>query len=182
MTQPSISCAGYFREPEVIHLAHNRSVEEIVKTAIEEDVQGIAVSSYQGGHVEFFKFMMDLLKQNGASHVKVFGGGGGVIVPDEIRELEAYGVSKIYTPEDGARMGLQGIINHMVEILDFSTLHQTELDITRLSPDNSSLVAKMITAVEQADTSAEDGMTRLQSELREKSTQSRIPVIGIKRA
>ena len=144
---------------EVIHLAHNRSVEEIVKTAIEEDVQGIAVSSYQGGHVEFFKFMLDLLRQQGATHVKVFGGGGGVIVPDEIRELEAYGVSKIYTPEDGARMGLQGIINHMVELLDFSTLDQTELDITQLSTENSLLVAKMITAVEQARTSADDNMT-----------------------
>ena len=164
---------------EVIHLAHNRSVEEIVKTAIEEDVQGIAVSSYQGGHVEFFKFMLDLLRQQGATHVKVFGGGGGVIVPDEIRELEAYGVSKIYTPEDGARMGLQGIINHMVELLDFSTLDQTELDITQLSTENSLLVAKMITAVEQAGTSADDNMTRLQAELLEKSTQRPVPVIGI---
>ena len=164
---------------EVIHLAHNRSVEEIVKAAIEEDVQGIAVSSYQGGHVEFFKYMLDLLKQHGASHVKVFGGGGGVIVPDEIRELEAYGVSKIYTPEDGTRMGLQGIINHMVEILDFSTLHQVDLDVDQLSPDNSPLVAKMITAVEQADTETKDDMTRLKSELHEKATQRQIPVIGI---
>jgi len=164
---------------EVIHLAHNRSVEEIVKAAIEEDVQGIAVSSYQGGHVEFFKYMLDLLKQHGASHVKVFGGGGGVIVPDEIRELEAYGVSKIYTPEDGTRMGLQGIINHMVEILDFSTLHQVDLDVDQLSPDNSPLVAKMITAVEQAGTEIEDNMTRLKSELHEKSAQRQIPVIGI---
>lgn len=164
---------------EVIHLAHNRSVEEIVKAAIEEDVQGVAVSSYQGGHVEFFKFMLDLLHQQGASHVKVFGGGGGVIVPDEIRELEGYGVSKIYTPEDGASMGLQGIINHMVEILDFSTLQQTELDITRLSPENSSLVAKMITAMELSGNRAEDDMVRLQSALLEKSSQSTIPVIGI---
>lgn len=164
---------------EVIHLAHNRSVEEIVKAAIEEDVQGVAVSSYQGGHVEFFKFMLDLLHQQGASHVKVFGGGGGVIVPDEIRELEGYGVSKIYTPEDGASMGLQGIINHMVEILDFSTLQQTELDITRLSPENSSLVAKMITAMELSGNRAEDDMVRLQSALLEKSSQSAIPVIGI---
>ena len=164
---------------EVIHLAHNRSVEEIVKAAIEEDVQGIAVSSYQGGHVEFFKFMLDLLKQYNASHIKVFGGGGGVIVPDEIRELEAYGVSKIYTPEDGARMGLQGIINHMVEMLDFSTLHQAELDITLLSPENSPLVAKMITAVEQAGTDNDKDTTHLRSELLEKSNQHPVPVIGI---
>ena len=83
---------------EVIHLGHNRSVKEIVDAAIEEDVQGIAVSSYQGGHIEFFKYMLDLLKENGAAHIKIFGGGGGVIVPDEIRELEAYGITKIYSP------------------------------------------------------------------------------------
>ena len=99
---------------EVIHLGHNRSVQEIVEAAIDEDVQGVAVSSYQGGHVEFFKYMVDLLKERGASGIKVFGGGGGVIIPDEIKELEAYGVAKVYSPEDGARMGLQGMINHMV--------------------------------------------------------------------
>ena len=107
---------------EVIHLGHNRSVKEIVDAAIEEDAQGIAVSSYQGGHIEFFKYMVDLLKEQGAPHIKVFGGGGGVIVPDEIRELESYGVTKIYSPEDGANLGLQGIIDHMVRHLDFSTV------------------------------------------------------------
>ena len=104
---------------EVIHLGHNRAVQEIVDAAVEEDVQGIAVSSYQGGHVEYFKYMVDLLKAADAAHVKVFGGGGGVIVPEEIRELEAYGVAKIYSPEDGARLGLQGIINHMVQTMIF---------------------------------------------------------------
>jgi methylmalonyl-CoA mutase len=88
---------------EVIHLGHNRSVQEIVDAAVEEDANGVAVSSYQGGHVEFFKYLVDLLKERGAPNVKVFGGGGGVIVPDEIRELESYGVAKIYSPEDGAR-------------------------------------------------------------------------------
>ena len=83
---------------EVIHLGHNRSVQEIVDAAIEEDVQGVAVSSYQGGHIEFFKYLVDLLKEKGAPHIKIFGGGGGVIVPEEIRELETYGVSKIYSP------------------------------------------------------------------------------------
>ena len=107
---------------EVIHLGHNRSVQEIVEAAIEEDVQGVAVSSYQGGHVEFFKYMIDLLKEKEASHIKVFGGGGGVIVPEEIKELEAYGVAKIYSPVDGASMGLQGMINHMVAAIDFSTV------------------------------------------------------------
>jgi methylmalonyl-CoA mutase len=93
---------------EVIHLGHNRSVKEIVDAAIQEDAQGIAISSYQGGHVEFFKYMVDLLKQGGAGHIKVFGGGGGVIVPEEIKELEAYGVTKIYSPEDGAQHGAAG--------------------------------------------------------------------------
>jgi methylmalonyl-CoA mutase len=93
---------------EVIHLGHNRSVEEVVTAALQEDVQGIAISSYQGGHVEYFKYMVDLLRERGGEHIQVFGGGGGVIVPPEIRELQAYGVSRIYSPEDGQRMGLAG--------------------------------------------------------------------------
>ena len=99
---------------EVIHLGHNRSVEEVVTAALQEDVQGIAVSSYQGGHVEYFKYMVDLLRERGGAHVQVFGGGGGVIVPAEIRELQAYGVARIFSPEDGQRMGLQGMIGEMV--------------------------------------------------------------------
>ena len=110
---------------EVIHLGHNRSVQEIVDAAIEEDVQGVAVSSYQGGHIEFFKYLVDLLKEREAAHIKVFGGGGGVIVPEEIKELESYGVTKIYSPEDGAKLGLQGMINHMVQCMDFSTVGRT---------------------------------------------------------
>src|SRR5262249_38406129 len=93
---------------EVIHLGHNRSVDEIVTAALQEDAHGIAVSSYQGGHIEFFKYMIDLLRERGGAHIKVFGGGGGVIVQAEIKELETYGVAKIYSPEDGAAMGLQG--------------------------------------------------------------------------
>src|SRR5438270_13702234 len=103
---------------EVIHLGHNRSVEEIVTAALQEDVQGIAVSSYQGGHVEYFKYMIDLLRERGGENIKVFGGGGGVIVAEEIRELQAYGVSRVYTPEDGQKMGLQGMINDMLERCD----------------------------------------------------------------
>src|SRR6476619_5805244 len=99
---------------EVIHLGHNRSVDEVVSAAIQEDVQGIAVSSYQGGHIEYFKYMVDLLRERGGGHIKVFGGGGGVIVPAEIRELHDYGVTRIYSPEDGQRMGLQGMIGEMV--------------------------------------------------------------------
>ena len=99
---------------EVIHLGHNRSVAEIVDCAIQEDVQGIAVTSYQGGHVEFFKYMVDLLRERGGAHIQVFGGGGGVIVPGEIAELQEYGVARIYSPEDGQRMGLAGMIGEMV--------------------------------------------------------------------
>src|SRR4051812_45691540 len=94
---------------EVIHLGHNRSVDEIVTAAIQEDAQGIAVSCYQGGHIEFFKYIKDQLRERGAEQIRIFGGGGGVIVPDEISELEAYGISKIFSPEDGRSMGLQGM-------------------------------------------------------------------------
>ena len=112
---------------EVIHLGHNRSVEEVVTAALQEDAQGIAISSYQGGHVEYFKYMIDLLKARGGAHIQVFGGGGGVIVPPEIRELHAYGVSRIFSPEDGQRMGLQGMIGEMVMRCD--------KDLTSYAPD-----------------------------------------------
>ena len=104
---------------EVIHLGHNRSVQEIVNAALQEDVQGVAITSYQGGHVEFFKYMMDLLRQNGGDNIKVFGGGGGVIVPAEIRELMAYGVTRLYSPEDGAKLGLQGMIDDVIRTSDY---------------------------------------------------------------
>src|SRR5215470_18430749 len=103
---------------EVIHLGHNRSVEEIVTAALQEDVHGIAVSSYQGGHVEFFKYMLDLLRERGGADIKVFGGGGGVIIPAEISDLHEYGVTRIFTPEDGQKMGLQGMIGSMVAACD----------------------------------------------------------------
>ena len=161
---------------EVIHLGHNRSVEEIVEAAIQEDVQGIAVSSYQGGHIEFFKYMIDLLRDNGAPHIRVFGGGGGVIVPDEIRELEAYGVAKIYSPEDGTRLGLQGIINHMAEMLDFPTVDEKKVDMTGLSPSNKLKVAHLITSVELAKNNGNlSDFIPLLSEGR----KSKVPVIGI---
>jgi isobutyryl-CoA mutase len=164
---------------EVIHLGHNRSVQEIVDAAIEEDVQGIAVSSYQGGHVEFFKYMVDLLKENKAFHIKVFGGGGGVIVPDEIRELEAYGVAKIYSPEDGTRMGLQGIINHMVEAMDFSTVEGHIPDLDALSPQNKLRVANLITTVEQTKSHHTTHLQELMEKLKDKASGKTIPVLGI---
>ena len=105
---------------EIIHLGHNRSVAEIVECAIEEDVQGIAITSYQGGHVEFFKYMKDLLNENGCGHIKIFGGGGGTILPAEIEELHAYGITRIYSPDDGRKMGLEGMIEDVVKECDFS--------------------------------------------------------------
>src|SRR6201990_2238814 len=104
---------------EVIHLGHNRSVDEVVNCAIQEDVQGIALTSYQGGHNEYFKYMYDLLKEKGAGHIKIFGGGGGVILPDEIEELQKYGSTRIYSPDDGQNMGLKGMINDMLQQCDF---------------------------------------------------------------
>ncbi|OEU67502.1 MAG: methylmalonyl-CoA mutase [Desulfobacterales bacterium PC51MH44] len=164
---------------EVIHLGHNRSVQEIVDAAVQEDVQGVAVSSYQGGHVEFFKYIVDLLRESGVPHIKVFGGGGGVIVPEEIRELEAYGVTKIFSPEDGAKMGLQGMINQMVKNMDFSTVPETDFDIADLSSDNKFMVANLITAVEQAKAQENGHLAKLRSQLLEKTGNRKTPIIGI---
>src|SRR5947199_4624162 len=130
---------------EVIHLGHNRSVEEIVTAALQEDVQGIAVSSYQGGHIEFFKYMIDLLRGRGGADIRVFGGGGGVIVPEEIAELQAYGVTRIYSPEDGQRMGLQGMINDMLARCDFDLAQYAP---RHLEPGNARSLAQLITAIE----------------------------------
>src|SRR4051812_20117886 len=104
---------------EVIHLGHNRSVQDIVNAALQEDAHGIAVSSYQGGHMEFFKYMIDLLRENNAGYIKVFGGGGGVIIHEEKAELEAYGVTAVYHPDDGRRLGLEGMINDILQKCDF---------------------------------------------------------------
>jgi methylmalonyl-CoA mutase len=164
---------------EVIHLGHNRSVKEIVDAAIQEDAQGIAISSYQGGHLEFFKYMVDLLKDGGAEHIKVFGGGGGVIVPEEIKELEAYGVSKIYTPEDGTSMGLQGIINHMVQMMDYSRADEAALDLSGLAADNKLLVANLITTLEQAKARENGHLVKFRRKLKEKIGERKVPVIGI---
>ena len=164
---------------EVIHLGHNRSVQEIADAAVEEDVQGVAVSSYQGGHIEFFKYLVDLLKEKGAPHIKVFGGGGGVIVPDEIKELESYGVTKIYSPEDGSKLGLQGMINHMVETMDFSTIDDNAFPVDSLSPENKLLVANVITAVEQAKAQENGNLAALRAQLSKKTGDRNPPVIGI---
>ena len=165
---------------EVIHLGHNRSVHEIVDAAVEEDAQGIAVSSYQGGHIEFFKYMVDLLKEKGAPHIKVFGGGGGVILPEETQELEAYGVEKIYSPEDGVHHGLQGIINDLVERIDFPTLESgSDFELDQLQPINKPLVAKLISAMELAKTEENGHLAKLRAHISQRLKERIIPVVGI---
>ena len=133
---------------EVIHLGHNRSVYEIVRTALQEDVQGIAVSSYQGGHVEYFKYMLDMLREHDAGHIKVFGGGGGVIVPDEIRELHDYGVQRIYSPEDGHNLGLQGMIDDMLGASSFDICIVHPVTSDELLNGDEITLSRVISAIE----------------------------------
>src|SRR5471030_2497718 len=130
---------------EVIHLGHNRSVDEVVNCAIQEDVQGIALTSYQGGHVEYFKYMYDLLRERGAGHIKIFGGGGGVILPKEIEELQAYGISRIYSPNDGRTMGLQGMINDMLQQCDHPTRTKLNGELKHLPEQDQKSIAALIT-------------------------------------
>ena len=136
---------------EVVHLGHNRSVDEVVTAALQEDVQGIAISSYQGGHLEYFKYMVDLLQRRGGAHIRVFGGGGGVIVPDEIAELQAYGVARIYSPEDGQRMGLAGMIGEMLMRCDTDLCVHAPKDVAQLQGHSDAAwraLAQAITALE----------------------------------
>ena len=133
---------------EIIHLGHNRSVAEIVNTAIQEEVQGIAITSYQGGHIEFFKYAYDLLKERGAGHIKIFGGGGGTILPTEIKELQDYGIARIYSPDDGRTMGLQGMINDVLKNCDFPIGENINGEIKKLDKNNHGAIARLISAVE----------------------------------
>lgn len=155
---------------EVVHLGHNRSVAEIVDAAIEEDAQGIAISSYQGGHIEFFKYMVDLLKERGAGHIQVFGGGGGVIVPHEIEELESYGVGKIFSPQDGRELGLQGMINYMLERTDYDPLERYG------APSTAAIQAGEPGALARAITMAELGQFK---EIALAAPAKKAPVLGI---
>src|SRR5690625_3204827 len=161
---------------EVIHLGHNRSAKEVVMAAIEEDAHAIAVSSYQGGHLEYFKYMIDLLKKFDASHIKVFGGGGGTIIPREVKELHHYGVAKIFTPEDGRELGLQGMINYMLEASDFPPVRTLQADKERLFEGNKQAIARIITYVEQLENKEEK--QPLLEEIR-KQGNDKIPVLGI---
>ncbi|WP_374724185.1 fused isobutyryl-CoA mutase/GTPase IcmF [Calidifontibacillus erzurumensis] len=166
---------------EVIHLGHNRSVEEIVNAAIQEDVQGIAVSSYQGGHVEFFKYMYDLLKEKGASHIRIYGGGGGVIIPREIKELHDYGIARIFSPEDGRLLGLQGMINVMMEECDFPTVTRIENEeLELLKKGDHKTIARCITLAENAVTFSEEAAAAAQTMLAKvKEMEKQVPVVGI---
>jgi len=166
---------------EVIHLGHNRSVEEIVNCAIQEDAHGIAISSYQGGHVEFFKYMLDLLRERGAGHIKVFGGGGGVIVAAEIKELHDYGVARIFSPEDGQKLGLQGMINEIVAAADTDLAHEVPESLNTLGSDSSGdrfartrALARLITALE-----ADAVPPALRTELLAAAAKSKVPTLGI---
>ncbi|KKX54804.1 fused isobutyryl-CoA mutase/GTPase IcmF [Brevibacillus borstelensis] len=161
---------------EVIHLGHNRSVNDIVTAAIQEDVQGIAISSYQGGHVEFFKYIVDSLKERGAGHIRLFGGGGGVIVPREIRELEEYGVCKIFSPDDGRRLGLQGMINMMIRECDFPTVKQLTNEVEELQRQNHQAVARLISLAEYA---VQDPELFAPVEERLAEPERVVPVLGI---
>ncbi|MBK8065096.1 MAG: methylmalonyl-CoA mutase family protein [Betaproteobacteria bacterium] len=159
---------------EVIHLGHNRSVDEVVTAALQEDVQGIAISSYQGGHIEYFKYMVDLLRQRGGEHIKVFGGGGGVIVAREIEDLHAYGVTRIYTPEDGQKMGLQGMINDMLARSDFDTAQYAPTDLKAVQAGDRRALAQLITAIEAGTVDA--GLRKAVADEAKKTT---IPALGI---
>jgi methylmalonyl-CoA mutase len=168
---------------EVIHLGHNRSVEEVVNCAIQEDVQGIALTSYQGGHVEYFQYMYDLLKERGAGHIKIFGGGGGVILPKEIEELQAYGIARIYSPDDGRTMGLQGMINDMLKQCDFRTVTKLNGELKHLPEKDIKAIASLITLAENdsltPNPSKERGLKRKEEILSFGEDLGEAPVIGI---
>ncbi|MGN1387956.1 MAG: fused isobutyryl-CoA mutase/GTPase IcmF [Bacillus sp. (in: firmicutes)] len=163
---------------EVIHLGHNRSVEEIVNAAIQEDVQGIAVSSYQGGHVEYFKYMYDLLQEKGAGHIRIYGGGGGVIIPKEIKELHEYGIARIFSPDDGRKHSLQGMINIMIQECEAQVAEEDVSGLLQHLPGGDFLtVSKMITAVENEVEKPEFDRGDFLTEL--KKIETPVPVVGI---
>lgn len=163
---------------EIIHLGHNRSVQEIVNTAIQEDVQGIAITSYQGGHIEFFKYMYDLLRERGAGHIKIFGGGGGTILPDEIKELHEYGIARIFSPDDGRKMGLQGMINEVLKKCDFPAGDNITDEVKKLSTKQHDAIARLISAVENYPEKSEAILADIRAQHQARGA-SITPVLGI---
>ncbi len=160
---------------EVIHLGHNRSVHEIVNAAIQEDVQAIAITSYQGGHIEFFKYMYDMLQENGCGHIRIFGGGGGVILPEEIEELHNYGIERIYSPDDGMEMGLQGMINDLLQRSDFPTGKGIKIKKEDILSKDYISIARLISAAENN----REEVAGLLDELHAEADKRRSPVLGI---
>jgi methylmalonyl-CoA mutase len=160
---------------EVIHLGHDRSVEEVVTTAIQEDAQAIALTSYQGGHMEYFKYMHDLLKGKGAGHIKIFGGGGGVILPEEIQALTEYGITRIYSPDDGRAMGLQGMINDLIQQSDYPLGDTLNNEVVQLTDKNPLAIARIISAAENFYTQSASTFDQVKS----LASKSRAPVLGI---
>ncbi|MEJ5301951.1 MAG: methylmalonyl-CoA mutase family protein [Bacteroidales bacterium] len=160
---------------EVIHLGHDRSVQEIVECAIQEDVQAIAITSYQGGHMEFFKYMYDLLQERRCGHIRIFGGGGGVILPHEIEELHAYGITRIYSPDDGRRMGLQGMINDLLEKCDFPAGDLEDVSLQDIQNKDYRALGRLITAIENKSEKA----TRMVKAMVKSCDTASTPVIGI---
>jgi isobutyryl-CoA mutase len=160
---------------EIIHLGHDRSVQEIVDCAIQEDANAIAITSYQGGHNEYFKYMYDLLKERGCGHIKIFGGGGGTILPSEIEDLHNYGITRIYHPDDGRSMGLQGMINDVLMKSDFPTGHQLNGEVKHLKEKNDHAIARLISAAENYN---EESKAVLDP-IRELAKKSKTPIIGI---
>jgi methylmalonyl-CoA mutase len=160
---------------EVIHLGHNRSVKEIVDCAIQEDVQAIAITSYQGGHMEFFKYMYDMLKEAGCEHIKIFGGGGGVILPEEIKELHDYGIARIYSPDDGREMGLQGMVDDLISRCDFPSGKGIKIDMKKLKQRNPSYIARLISAAENFLSESEPILKKI----KDQAGNVTIPVLGI---
>lgn len=160
---------------EVIHLGHNRSVKEIVDCAIQEDANAIAITSYQGGHVEYFKYMYDLLKEKGATQIKIFGGGGGTILPEEIKELHDYGINRIYSPDDGRAMGLQGMINDMIKSCDFPIGMSLNGEVSKLDKSSAPSIARLISAAENFPENSKD----ILDSIKKKSETATTPVLGI---
>jgi len=160
---------------EVIHLGHDRSVEEVVNTAIQEDANAIAMTSYQGGHNEYFKYMYDLLQEKGAGHIKIFGGGGGVILPEEIKMLMDYGITRIYAPDDGREMGLQGMINDLVQKSDYPIGDTLEVSASLLPEKDPTVTARVISAAENFPEIAKDTLDQIHI-INEDSTT---PILGI---